>query len=290
MNGILLINKDTSCTSRDVVNELTKIFHTKKIGHTGTLDPIATGVLVICIGSATKLVEIISAEEKEYEALVVLGRKTDTLDITGNTIYEEDFITDEDKIKISLVKMTKTYMQEVPIYSAVKVNGKKLYEYARSNIKVNLPKKEVIIKSLELIDKPFYQDNKTYFKIRTTVSKGTYIRSLINDIADCLGTYGTMVELKRIRQGEYKIEDCYNLDNVKSGNYNLIDVNSIINKFETIKVDDYLENKIKNGCILENRYNSDVIAFIDKNDNLLAIYKSYDKDCLKIKPWKMFNN
>lgn len=290
MNGILLINKDASCTSRDVVNELTKIFHTKKIGHTGTLDPIATGVLVICIGSATKLVEIISAEEKEYEALVVLGRKTDTLDITGNTIYEEDFITDEDKIKISLVKMTKTYMQEVPIYSAVKVNGKKLYEYARSNIKVNLPKKEVIIKSLELIDKPFYQDNKTYFKIRTTVSKGTYIRSLINDIADCLGTYGTMVELKRIRQGEYKIEDCYNLDNVKSGNYNLIDVNSIINKFETIKVDDYLENKIKNGCILENRYNSDIIAFIDKNDNLLAIYKSYDKDNLKIKPWKMFNN
>lgn len=290
MNGILLINKDASCTSRDVVNELTKIFHTKKIGHTGTLDPIATGVLVICIGSATKLVEIISAEEKEYEALVVLGKKTDTLDITGNTIYEEDFITDEDKIKISLVKMTKTYMQEVPIYSAVKVNGKKLYEYARSNIKVNLPKKEVIIKSLELIDKPFYQDNKTYFKIRTTVSKGTYIRSLINDIADCLGTYGTMVELKRIRQGEYKIEDCYNLADVKSGNYNLIDVNSIINKFETIKVDDYLENKIKNGCILENRYNSDVIAFIDKNDNLLAIYKSYDKDCLKIKPWKMFNN
>lgn len=290
MNGILLINKDASCTSRDVVNELTKIFHTKKIGHTGTLDPIATGVLVICIGSATKLVEIISAEEKEYEALVVLGKKTDTLDITGNTIYEEDFITDEDKIKISLVKMTKTYMQEVPIYSAVKVNGKKLYEYARSNIKVNLPKKEVIIKSLELIDKPFYQDNKTYFKIRTTVSKGTYIRSLINDIADCLGTYGTMVELKRIRQGEYKIEDCYNLADVKSGNYNLIDVNSIINKFETIKVDDYLENKIKNGCILENRYNSDVIAFIDKNDNLLAIYKSYDKDNLKIKPWKMFNN
>lgn len=290
MNGILLINKDASCTSRDVVNELTKIFHTKKIGHTGTLDPIATGVLVICIGSATKLVEIISAEEKEYEALVVLGRKTDTLDITGNTIYEEDFITDEDKIKISLVKMTKTYMQEVPIYSAVKVNGKKLYEYARSNIKVNLPKKEVIIKSLELIDKPFYQDNKTYFKIRTTVSKGTYIRSLINDIADCLGTYGTMVELKRIRQGEYKIEDCYNLADVKSGNYNLIDVNSIINKFETIKVDDYLENKIKNGCILENRYNSDVIAFIDKNDHLLAIYKSYDKDNLKIKPWKMFNN
>ena len=133
MDGILIVNKDFGCTSRDVVNETCKILNTKKIGHTGTLDPIATGVLVLCVGQATKLVEIISFLDKEYIAEVTLGTLTDTLDNTGNILKEEKVKITKEKIIDTLNNMIGVYDQEVPIYSAIKVKGKKLYEYARNN-------------------------------------------------------------------------------------------------------------------------------------------------------------
>lgn len=137
MNGILLVNKPTNFTSRDVVNKLSKILHTKKIGHTGTLDPIATGVLVICIGESTKLCELLTSEYKEYIATIKLGIKTDTLDITGNITEEKDFNINENQIKEVLNSFLGKSVQTTPIYSAVKINGKKLYEYAREGKKLN---------------------------------------------------------------------------------------------------------------------------------------------------------
>jgi len=135
-NGLLVINKPKDVTSRDVVNEVSKILKTKKIGHTGTLDPIATGVLVLTVGKATKLSEIITSEEKVYQAEVILGVKTDTLDVTGNILDEYNTnYKEEDIIKV-LNSFVGTYNQEVPIYSAVKIKGKKLYEYARNNEEV----------------------------------------------------------------------------------------------------------------------------------------------------------
>ena len=130
MNGILVVNKEKDYTSRDVVNEVCKIFNTKKVGHTGTLDPLATGVLILTIGRYTKLSNLIMSDDKEYIATVRVGIKTDTLDITGNVLEEKDS-TVPDNIEDILKSFEKTYMQEVPIHSAVKVNGKKLYEYAR---------------------------------------------------------------------------------------------------------------------------------------------------------------
>lgn len=290
MNGILLVNKKENWTSRDVVNRVGKILETKKVGHTGTLDPLATGVLVLCIGSATKLNEILTSTYKEYEAEITLGLLTDTLDITGNELKEEKVNVNKKQILEALNKMTGKYVQEVPIYSAVKVNGRKLYEYARAGESVELPKREVDIKELELIGNIKYTDNKTIFNIRCLVSKGTYIRALVNDIANNLNTIGVMSKLTRTKQGKFKLENCYKIEDIESGNYKLISIAEVLNNFPKVVVDGYLENLIKNGAVINDEWKQEHILFIDKNNCLLALYKSYDKDKTKLKPWKMFNN
>lgn len=290
MNGILLVNKKENWTSRDVVNRVGKILGTKKVGHTGTLDPLATGVLVLCIGSATKLNEILTSTYKEYEAEITLGLLTDTLDITGNELKEEKVNVNKEQILEALNKMTGKYIQEVPIYSAVKVNGRKLYEYARAGESVELPKREVDIKELELIGNIKYTDNKTIFNIRCLVSKGTYIRALVNDIANSLNTIGVMSKLTRTKQGKFKLENCYKIEDIESGNYKLISIAEALNNFPKVVVDGYLENLIKNGAVINDEWKQEHILFIDKNNCLLALYKSYDKDKTKLKPWKMFNN
>lgn len=290
MNGILLVNKKENWTSRDVVNRVGKILGTKKVGHTGTLDPLATGVLVLCIGSATKLNEILTSTYKEYEAEIILGLLTDTLDITGNELKEEKVKVNKEKILEALNKMTGKYVQEVPIYSAVKVNGRKLYEYARAGESVELPKREVDIKELELIGNIKYTDNKTIFNIRCLVSKGTYIRALVNDIANSLNTIGVMSKLTRTKQGKFKLENCYKIEDIESGNYKLISIVEALNNFPKVVVDGCLENLIKNGAVINDEWKQEHILFIDKNNCLLALYKSYDKDKTKLKPWKMFNN
>ena len=282
MNGILLIDKEKNYTSRDIVNIVSKELNIKKVGHTGTLDPLATGVLVVTVGEATKISELLVSTYKEYIAEITLGIKTNTYDITGNVLEKKEVKLNKDDLINTLNKYKKTYMQEVPIYSAVKVNGKKLYEYARENKQVDLPKKEVTIKELELLS-----FNNNTFTIRCLVSKGTYIRSLINDICNSLNIIGTMSNLKRTKQGKYSINNCCKIEDIKNNNFKLISLKEALNDYLQIEVDDYLKNKISNGSILENRYNEDIIVFI-YHDNVLAIYKTYDKDNTKIKPWKVF--
>ena len=142
MDGILIINKKENMTSRDVVNIVSKKLHTKKVGHTGTLDPMAKGVLVVAVNKALKLVDDITSLKKEYIAEVTLGIKTDTLDITGNILEKHDVTSiDKEKLETTLKSFIGEYDMEVPIYSAVKVNGKKLYEYAREGISIHLPKR-----------------------------------------------------------------------------------------------------------------------------------------------------
>ena len=219
VNGILIIDKPKNITSRDVVNEVVKKFNIKKVGHTGTLDPLATGVLVICIGKATKLVNELTSTDKEYIASVTLGTKTDTLDSMGSILFEEEVSKTKEEIIDVLNSFKGSYEQEVPIYSAVKRNGKKLYEYAREGIDIELPKRTVEIKEIELINDVEYKNNKTMFKFKCTVSKGTYIRSLISDIADRLDTIGIMTNLRRIRQGSFKIEDSIKIEDINDELY-----------------------------------------------------------------------
>ena len=266
MNGILVVNKEKDYTSRDVVNEVCKIFNTKKVGHTGTLDPLATGVLILTIGRYTKLSNLIMSDDKEYIATVRVGIKTDTLDITGNVLEEKDS-TVPDNIEDILKSFEKTYMQEVPIYSAVKVNGKKLYEYARNNIKVELPKKEVTIKKIELLEK----NNKT-FKFRCIVSKGTYIRSLIRDIGESINIPMAMEDLIRTREYKYNLEDSYTLNDIKNGNYKLLDIEEVFD-YPVINIDSNMYKKISNGMKIDNTYNIDDKVIFKYNDNIVAIYE-----------------
>ena len=289
MNGVILIDKSKDYTSRDVVNVVSKKVGTKKVGHTGTLDPMATGVLAICVGEGTKLVETLMCNDKIYEAEITIGIDTDTLDITGNVLKKEKSFVTKEQIELVLSEMIGTYFQEVPKYSAVKVNGKKLYEYARNGEEVILPKHEVTIYSLELISDIIYNENATVFKIRTHVSKGTYIRSLIRDIALRLNTIGVMSSLRRIKQGHFLIEDCISLEEFKFGNYKLLSIEEILKDEFTIEVDDYVANMISNGRVLENRYNKKQVVFKNKNGKVLAIYKVDENDSSKLRVFKMFH-
>ena len=278
MNGIIVIDKEKNVTSRDVVNKISKILKIKKIGHTGTLDPIATGVLVLCVGRATKLVDMITGYDKEYIARACSGILTDTLDITGNILYEEKFNISKEKIVDVLNGFIGEYEQEVPLYSAVKIDGKKLYEYGRSSIDIELPKRNVKINSIKLVSDIDYKDGKIYFSFLTNVSKGTYIRSLINDIGKRLGTYGTMIELRRIKQGEFKIEDSSCYDNLK-----IISIEDVLKKYYTVELDDELYKKVSNGVKLKDIYNQDIVVF-KYNGKVIAVYKKSDE---YIKPYKM---
>ena len=278
MDGIILVNKDKNYTSRDVVNVVGKCLNTKKVGHSGTLDPLATGILVVAVNKGLKIVNLLTSLEKEYIVDVSVGLLTDTLDITGKVLKEERQELSKEKLEIVLNSFVGKYLQEVPIYSAVKVNGKRLYEYARSGLEVELPKREVNIKEIELLD-----FNKDSFKFRVLVSKGTYIRSLVRDVGLKLGVYLTMSDLCRSKQGVFSIDQCNSLDDIKSDKYKLISLYEALSNYNMVEVDEFVYKKINNGAILDNIYNEDVVVFV-KDKEVLAIYKKYDKDYTKIKP------
>jgi len=264
-NLILVINKEKDYTSRDVVNKLIKILKIKKIGHTGTLDPMATGVLVCLTGKYTKLVDLITSFEKEYIAEIKLGIKTDTLDITGNIFERKQIkIYNVDEIINVLNSFIGTYEQIVPKYSAVSINGKRLYEYARNNEKVELPKRLVEIKKIELLE---YHDDLIKFKV--LVSKGTYIRSLIEDICNRLNTIGTMSDLVRIKQGKFNIDNSFSLNDIENNNFKSLKLEEVLD-LEVIELDDSLYKKVINGNKLNINYNGYVLF---KKDNLdIALY------------------
>lgn len=273
MNGILIVNKSEGFTSRDVVNKLSKIFNTKKIGHTGTLDPIAKGVLVVVIGKYTKLCEDLTQTYKEYIATFKLGILTDTLDITGKILDEKDVTVTEEEIRNVIASYKCVYDQEVPIYSSVKINGRKLYEYARNGENVVLPKRKVDIKNIEVID-----INKDIVKIKCLVSKGTYIRSLIRDIGSSLNTFATMTDLIRTKQGIFDIRDSYTLEDIENGNYKLIDIEDAMDIF-VIDDNTYLKdvtNGVKLKLDIENKY----ILFKHEGNNI-ALYKK-DNDYFRM--------
>lgn len=281
MNGILVVNKDIGYTSRDIVNIVSKHLGTKKVGHTGTLDPMASGVLVLCINQGLKLCELLTNHDKEYIAGVTLGIETDTLDMDGKILKKEDVYIDDSKIIDVVKSFKKTYFQEVPKYSAVKVNGKKLYEYARAGIDVLLPKKEVTIYDINIIDNITRNNDHTIsFKIKCTVSSGTYIRSLIRDIGNDLKTIAVMNSLVRTRLGNFNLQDAYSIDDIKKNNYNLISIMDANPLIQRINVNDELAFKIKNGCILDKFFDNDLAFILDKDNRLLALYKNEDNKCI----------
>ena len=275
MDGIILINKEKGITSRDVVNKVCKKLNTRKVGHTGTLDPIATGLMVLCVGEGLKLVELLTNHDKEYIAKVKLGIKTDTYDVTGKVLKNDNnYSLDKEELINTLNSFVGEYNQTVPIYSSIKVNGKKLYEYAREGKVVELPKHLVKISDISLLE--LTSDS---FSFKVTVSSGTYIRSLINDIGEMLSIPMTMEELKRTRVGEYKLENATVVDELR-----IIPIIDAIN-IKKVEVDSTLLKKVANGVILDNSYQSDNIMFT-YNNKPVSIYKDSNG---KLKSYRVFN-
>lgn len=278
MNGVIVVNKPKGITSRDVVNKLVKVFGTKSIGHIGTLDPMATGVLVCLIGKYTKLGSIMVNHDKEYVATFKLNVLSDTLDSEGKVLKTDNKIISLEDMNGAIEHFNGlTYMQEVPIYSAVKVNGKKLYDYARSNEDVILPKKEVTIYKLELVS---FEDE---VKIKCKVSKGTYIRALIRDICAYLGTYGIMTDLVRTKLGDYDIGDAYSLDDISNGKYKLYSLEDIFN-LDVRYINNDNHKQIYNGNIVKDK-NSNYILYKD-GDKAVAFYTRINEE--ELKPLIMF--
>ena len=211
MNGILVVNKPAGYTSHDIVSKIRKQLNIKKVGHTGTLDPLATGVLPILLGTGTKLSQYLINHDKEYIATITLGEKTETGDVEGKVIEQKAIPKlNEEQIVQVLNSFIGKQQQIPPMYSAIKVNGKKLYEYARKGENVIVEPRNIEIYNMELLN---FTEKQICFKI--ACSKGTYIRSVCEDIAVKLDTVGTMAALKRTQVGEFRIEDAITLEDLE---------------------------------------------------------------------------
>ncbi len=205
-NGVINVYKEAGFTSHDVVAKLRGIFGQRKIGHTGTLDPAATGVLPVCLGSATKLCDLLADQDKEYVAELLLGVRTDTQDMTGQVLEEKEVKATEEQVREAVLSFQGEYLQVPPMYSALKVNGKKLYELARAGKEVERQARSVMIHEVQICKMEL-----PLVRIRVRCSKGTYIRTLCEDIGKKLGCGATMSSLVRTRVGFFQAEDAYTL-------------------------------------------------------------------------------
>ena len=289
MDGIILINKEKKYTSHDVVAKVKKILKVK-VGHTGTLDPNATGILPLLLGNATKISKYLINHNKEYIAELKLGVKTDTADGEGKVIAEKQVNLEEifENINESIQQILNSFvgktLQKPPMYSAIKVNGKKLYEYARKNEKVEVKSRQIEIYKMELI-KLDLKENIIKFKVRC--SKGTYIRTLCEDIAEKLNTYGYMKELQRTEVGDFKIENAITIGELEE----LVNVNKLKDKINEealnivnskdrkyfIKIEElFMDKKIIN--LDEDLLNKFLNGVMIKNNNIDGIYRIYNKN------------
>jgi len=210
LNGIIVIHKEADFTSHDVVAKMRGICKQKKIGHTGTLDPQATGVLPVCLGSGTKLCDMLTDKDKEYVAELLLGVETDTQDTTGQVLATREVNVTEAQVEQAVMSFQGVYYQVPPMYSALKVDGKKLYELARAGKEVERKAREVHIEEIEILEMAL-----PVVKLRVACSKGTYIRTLCADIGEKLGCGGTMKSLKRTRVGSFSLEKAVTLSELE---------------------------------------------------------------------------
>ncbi|WP_025724693.1 tRNA pseudouridine(55) synthase TruB [Acholeplasma granularum] len=267
MNGIFLVNKPTGLTSHDVVFKVKKKFNLKKVGHTGTLDPFATGLLIIMVGKATKLAFLFEELDKRYTGKIVFGNKYDTDDITGQIIESKPFVYDADKLNQIIQSLMPSYNQLPPNYSAVKVGGQKAYEAARSGKPLELSKR--LVKIYEF--KYDYLNNELNFD--AFVSKGTYIRSIARDIGENLNSFGALSLLNRTIIGKYSIKDAKTIDELEASN--LIEDIKLLSHVRKLELSDYIVKLVKNGVHLDHRQTHIPEPFVvtDKNGNYIAYYE-----------------
>ncbi|CDC80615.1 tRNA pseudouridine synthase B [Clostridium sp. CAG:465] len=279
-NGILNIDKPQGITSHDVVDIVRKIFPGIKVGHTGTLDPIATGVLPICIGKATKLSDELLSENKVYKVKMLLGVETDTYDITGKIVFANTLNEDEIYIKERIKRFIGKSSQIPPIYSAIKIKGKKAYEYARNGENVSLKPREIEIFNIDDIDVNL---RKRQVSFVVSCTKGTYIRSLVHDIGIKLGCGATMIELKRLKTGDFDINDSIDLYEFLNLEYldmldKIVSIEELYKDSKKINLKDKDYDKFLNGIAIKTDVPNGIVRVYENlrykglgkvNDNLL---------------------
>lgn len=296
--GILPLWKERGMTSHDCVFKLRKLLKTKKVGHTGTLDPNVEGVLPICVGKATKVAEYLTDAGKEYEAEVTVGFSTTTEDADGELLESTSPVAfSRDQLLSAIGNLTGDITQIPPMYSAVKVNGKRLYEYARKGIEVERPSRNVTIYKLELLDgREEFSGETVKFRIRIACSKGTYIRTLAVQIGEQLGYPAHMSNLVRTRSGKFQATDCITLDDAAS----LAEKNELVDRllpmewaltdFPTVEIDEVQMKAISNGQVLpvhEMLKDEERLVFT-QNGKAVAIYRHHPLKSGMMKPEKMF--
>lgn len=300
MDGILNIYKQKGYTSHDVVAKLRGILKQKKIGHTGTLDPDAEGVLPICLGKATKLSEFLTEKEKEYKTVLLLGVQTDTQDVTGNIINRADAPENilklpEEKIKETIFSFVGEQEQVPPMYSALKVNGKKLYELARQGLVIERKPRKIQIQTIEI-----HSINLPRVEFSVTCSKGTYIRTLCNDIGEKLECYGCMEDLTRTRSGNFSMEDSLTLEEVETLKNNgkleqhIVSIEEILKVYPKAVVDAGCLKLIENGNTLTRECftrlpnsETDTVRVFDESGKFYALYE-FDQVAKHYRCLKMF--
>ncbi|MEK5430335.1 tRNA pseudouridine(55) synthase TruB [Lysinibacillus sp. FSL R7-0073] len=299
MNGILPLWKERGMTSHDCVFKLRKILRTKKVGHTGTLDPGVEGVLPICIGQATRIAEYLTDAGKTYEAIISIGRTTTTEDAEGETVSQDPSVkkVSREQLQVVLASLTGVIEQTPPMFSAVKVNGKRLYEYARKGETVERPTRQVTIYALELLDeKESYEGQEITFPVRIACSKGTYIRTLAVQIGEALGYPAHMKELVRTASGTFTRDNCFTLAQVaelmdaEQVTTCILPVEYALTDYPYIEITSANEKEIFNGQVLP----ADTLLKIhDKivfgiSGKAVAVYQAHPTKAGLMKPHKMF--
>ena len=285
LSGLLVVDKKTKMTSHDVVEKLRRILNFKKIGHAGTLDPNASGILLACLGKATKIAKFLTEHDKEYEAVIKLGVTTDTYDQEGKIIQiTEHLEITEEQVREAIESFKGEIWQTPPLYSAIKQKGKKLYQYARAGKQVERKKRKVIIKDVRVLEIKL-----PYVKLKVSCSKGTYIRSLANDIGERLGCGAHLFSLCRTRIGPFELKDALDLEAMeeirnedKIGNF-LISVEKVLAHIPSVVVKDGFAKRIREGPNLfpssvssaEKEFNKDQMICIKNNQKeIIAIGKA----------------
>lgn len=279
MDGILLIDKKEGLSSYDVVKIAKRIYHTRKVGHCGTLDPFATGLLILGVNQGTKVMNFLEADQKEYLATIKLGIDTDTGDKTGNIVKKAAIKPInkgllEEKIKLFIGKITQT----PPIYSAIRVNGKHLYEYARNQEQVEIKKREVTIYDIKII-----AIEEEQFTICVRCSKGTYIRTLGVDLAHACFNLAHLVKLRRIRIGQISVDEANTVEELEKNQVHLHAISTILNIKKVQLRDENLRKRVYNGHTLFFNEEDPYLLLMDK-EQAIAIYEKIGKNqyhCLR---------
>ena len=297
INGIVNVYKEKGFTSFDVVAKMRGIFHQKKIGHTGTLDPDAEGVLPVCLGKATKVCDLLTDKDKEYRAVLLLGQETDTQDISGQVLNQADVTVTEEEVRKAVLSFVGSYEQIPPMYSALKVNGQKLCDLARQGITIERKARKITIHNIEIVRIELPE-----IEMIVSCSKGTYIRTLCDDIGKKLGCFGCMKSLLRTRVDRFSLENTYTLTQLQQ----LVEqpqeewqflqpVDSVFEKYEFVQTQEQAKklvvngNRIPSSLLVDFSYEKkqEFVRLYDENRSFIGIY-TYIEETDEYKPVKLF--